>query len=46
MRGREQLHVQERHCPANKNCVTVSLSIMAKNKMQETTLRNFSYYDN
>ena len=43
--GRGQLRVQERHYPAHK---TASLlhKHTAKNKIQETTLRKFCYYDN
>ena len=44
LRCREQLHVQERHCPADK--IASLHSITAKNKIQVTTLRNSCYYDN
>ena len=45
LRGRGQLRVQERTVLLIKlrHCF---LSITAKNRIQETTLRNFCYYDN
>ena len=51
LRGRGQLRVQERQCPANVRQCPAKLrhcfiSITAKNKIQETTLRNSYYYDN
>ena len=46
LRGRGQLRVQKRHCSANKIALMLHKHITAKNKIQETTLRNSCYYDN